>query len=892
MGSKGGDETTIGYRYSFSILAGICRGPIDSIFLIKADGKVFYDLEVTQNSVVQVLADQLFGGDKGEGGLYGVLELYFGRFDQVIPFLSWIRTIMAGLRVPQMRGVVTSFYDGEVTANTPYPKAWAYRVRRAVKGWKNDECWYPERAMIRLADSSIATYAGSPTGYFQAASSTTLVDADGNPTSDPTASVSTVTTTYQQQTVTSYSPQAGTSTTYNVPNFYNDIRAMNPAHIIYQCVTDPDWGRGLPRELVDNVSFASAANTLYAEGFGLCMKWSQQEDVDAFVQNVIDHIAAAVYTNPVTGLLCLRLLRNDYTPSDLSVFDYAHGLLEVTSVSTASSDAIANEVIVKYHSPVTDSDKEARAQNIASLNSLGSFFTVTKDYSGLPTADLALRVAARELKINGGGWKRVEFKVDRRGYTIVPGDVLKITAPERGLDQMIVRIATVDQSEIKDDSITIVGTQDIYGLPLQPTSTPQISTFMEVNRYPQPARVINTWEAPYRDWVKVKGQSFVDNYINDPANFVAQNTSALEVAAEKPSSASIFYYACTSFYRSAFHPGGLIHDWEKRNALNFQHVARLKRPIGTTDTTFEISGQSINPSNARIGGAYYICAESNFSVYSEEYVRLDAISMNPGTGVVTVTVARGCVDTPALMHPGASRFWAIDESIGLVDELVSYNDLLGFKALTHTSMGDLDVNRAPGTYMSMTARLVRPYPAADFRINGYPRDSTPDLSGDLTITWKHRNRMTQGEHLFGETEANITPENGTYVGFFIFPTRTGPPSPPLPAGSGLAQYAPPTVSFQIGSPYYHIMGADTTSVTIPASDFLLENTITGPMSIIMWTTRVDGDPPYTQVVMGSSLVGLGWVQPQIHFNYIVDPIEPDPRTDGFSFEFDYNFGGG
>jgi hypothetical protein len=130
------------------------------------------------------------------------------------------------------------------------------------------------------------------------------------------------------------------------------------------------------------------------------MKWSQQEDIDAFVQNVIDHIGAAVYTNPVTGLLCMRLIRNDYNISALPTFDYEHGLLEVTSVQTASADAIANEVIVKYHSPVLDADKEARAQNIASLNSLGSFFTVTKDYSGLPTADLALRAAARELKVN------------------------------------------------------------------------------------------------------------------------------------------------------------------------------------------------------------------------------------------------------------------------------------------------------------------------------------------------------------------------------------------------------------------------------------------------------------------------------------------------------------
>jgi hypothetical protein len=76
--------------------------------------------------------------------------------------------------------------------------------------------------------------------------------------------------------------------------------------------------------------------------------------------------------------------------------------------------------------------------------------------------------------------------VDRRGYAIVPGDVLKITAPDRGLANFVLRIATVDQSEIKDGSITIVGTQDIYGWPLQALTVPQQATFQEINRFPQP----------------------------------------------------------------------------------------------------------------------------------------------------------------------------------------------------------------------------------------------------------------------------------------------------------------------------------------------------------------------------------------------------------------------
>src|SRR4051794_39239913 len=109
MGNKGGDSTTTGYRYAFSILSGICRGPVDSVFLIRADGKVFYDLEITDNLNVDVYSTELFGGDKGEGGLYGALSLYFGKFNQIIPFGSQIRNIMVGLRVTQMRGVLTSF---------------------------------------------------------------------------------------------------------------------------------------------------------------------------------------------------------------------------------------------------------------------------------------------------------------------------------------------------------------------------------------------------------------------------------------------------------------------------------------------------------------------------------------------------------------------------------------------------------------------------------------------------------------------------------------------------------------------------------------------------------------------------------------------------------------
>jgi hypothetical protein len=107
------------------------------------------------------------------------------------------------------------------------------------------------------------------------------------------------------------------------------IHAMNPAHIIYQCLTDPSWGRGLDPSKIDVNSFMLAANTLCDEGFGLCFLWQRDgTDVDEFILEVREHIAAELYLDPETGLMTLKLLRKDYVAEDLPLFTPSSGLLE------------------------------------------------------------------------------------------------------------------------------------------------------------------------------------------------------------------------------------------------------------------------------------------------------------------------------------------------------------------------------------------------------------------------------------------------------------------------------------------------------------------------------------------------------------------------------------
>ncbi|WP_434967894.1 MobA/MobL family protein, partial [Pseudomonas aeruginosa] len=46
----------------------------------------------------------------------------------------------------------------------------------------------------------------------------------------------------------------------------DQVKAMNPAHILFECQTNRDWGRGKDRGLLDQASYRKAADTLFAEG--------------------------------------------------------------------------------------------------------------------------------------------------------------------------------------------------------------------------------------------------------------------------------------------------------------------------------------------------------------------------------------------------------------------------------------------------------------------------------------------------------------------------------------------------------------------------------------------------------------------------------------------------
>jgi len=440
-GGGGGGSGVAGHRYYMGVHMGLCRGPVDEIVEIRVgdrtvtlregapvststptgtdeNGNPTYSTSTSSQPVIvpgssnkiagngQVYVDSptLFGGEDKEGGIVGTLDVLMGGPTQAP--LAAIQT-MVGATTPAWRKVVSLFFDGIVAMVNPYPKAWKIRVRRTAQGW-DGAVFDPTRVQINL------------TGPV-----------------DP-----------------------------NYPNSPNAIAAMNPAAIIYECMTNREWGRGLPASRIDTASFLAASQTLYDEGFGLCEKWDRTSPIDQFVQRIIDTIAATVYQDRSTGKIVLKLIRADYSFASLPLFDTSSGLVDIQSAAFGAPSDQINEVIVKWRDPVTNEDRSTRAQNLAAIQSAGGAINSTsRDYTGIPTASLANRVAQRELRLACFPLRKFTVTLDRRGWQVYPGTVFRIRDVVRNIPDMAVRVATVAEGGLVNGKITVECVQDIFSMP-------------------------------------------------------------------------------------------------------------------------------------------------------------------------------------------------------------------------------------------------------------------------------------------------------------------------------------------------------------------------------------------------------------------------------------------
>lgn len=510
-------DPIVGFRYYFGIHMGISRGPVDELVEIKVGDRTAWRGSVTSNTTINIDKPELFGGEEGEGGIQGPLTVMMGGPTQTAP--SELNTVLA-TPMPGFRGMFTAFFNGIVSMMNPYPKPWKFRVRRTLAGWDGSP-WYPEKATISLtrpvsaAETAETFETVSVNTSESGLQSTEVPGGSGNfaVNLSPPAAITSVFEVRlivalgsgESETVytltllpTNYSFSGSVLTIINNVDFNPNvvigssyygyevnytytlttvnpllgvgdalIQAMNPIHILYESYTNRQWSRGLPSSALDDVSWRAAADTLFAERFGLCIRWTRRDGIKAFQQGILDHIGAVIYPDRTTAKIKIKLIRDDYARGDIPLYDtQGNGLLAITEEAVSASGPMINEVRVVYRDPVTNEDRTVRASNVAGVQgSGGSTNSITREYKGLPTAELASRVAKRDLRAMSPSIRRYKVILDRRAYKTIPGGLIRIKDAARGIPDTVLRVGTVDYGKHGEGEIEVVGVEDVFGLP-------------------------------------------------------------------------------------------------------------------------------------------------------------------------------------------------------------------------------------------------------------------------------------------------------------------------------------------------------------------------------------------------------------------------------------------
>jgi hypothetical protein len=409
-------STTLGYKYYLGIDFKLCHGPIDSLTKITVGEKLAWSGSITDNAEGTINLPKLFGGDKREGGLVGKFDVMFGADDQTP------NTYLAGVTTqnPGYRGVVSVVWTRK-TGSQSIP---------SVRG--------------------ILTSKVQPQGYIG-------------------------TTPYLKPwafEVTRLSSGWDGSVFYPEKLEIGD-GGYNPAHIIYECLTNREWGMGDSSSSIDTTSFMDVADALFDEGFGLRFLWNRSTSIDDFIGIVLNHISGALNFNRSTGKYMLALFRADYEVDDLPSFD-EDNVKAVTSFQRQLWGETVNEVAITYTDPETLKDSIVVAHDLANIQAQSARVSQKLSYTGVFDRDLASKIAMRELVMRSTPLAKVSFIANRLAWPLKRGDVIKLSWARLGLVNVVLRVLNVPSGgTLRDGPITIEAIEDIFGLPSSTYIQPQ-----------------------------------------------------------------------------------------------------------------------------------------------------------------------------------------------------------------------------------------------------------------------------------------------------------------------------------------------------------------------------------------------------------------------------------
>ncbi len=711
MGKSSGGKIPVA-EYRMSIHLGICSGPVDHISAIFAGEEPAWEGYLAETGVININKEDMFGGLEKEGGLVGAVTFLSGYDDQIMPEYLAAKAGKTSDTAVAYRGTASVYFTEQINVEATLLGSEAGSV---VSAWN----W------LSTAFSSAAD--GAWKGFYFVANNPYL----------------------RSLWVKVGRAPVGLDSRYaklwrNEEGEYVDEQTAefdaNPAGIIYECLTDREWGMGSPLSSIDAASFENAAKALYDEKFGLSLTWTRSTSIESFVSEIIDHIEAAVFINPGTGLLTLKLIRFDYDPEDLFVANNDNSV--ITNFARKHWGETINEIVVTWTNPLNEKEETVTAQDLANIAVQGAVVSAGRNYHGIRSARLAQFVAERDLRAASYPLASCDIEILRTDYRPLPGDVVKIVSPEDNVTSLLMRVGPVEYGRPGRGAVRATIVEDVFALGTSQFSIPPTTDHSGGAENPQPAAFEYVFTLPFYAISNMIGE--------DAAAAIPYPTVYAGVLAGQPGSDTAAFVLDGAVVDAV----GTVSSQSLGTFIISSH-ATLLADITTEAVTVIPAFAGVTQGEGPSVGGFVIIGDSDLP---ESVVELAVVQSIDGDGY---HLRRGVLDTIPRAWDVGTEVWFVSEKF-TDTEARSVAEEVDYRIRPRTSRGTLRLGDAPLTELTMSDRSHLPTRPANVRFNGTlfsdEIDATP--AADVVVTWATRNRLTETAQVLSWTSSGVTPEAG------------------------------------------------------------------------------------------------------------------------------------
>ena len=539
---------------------------------------------------------------------------------------------------------------------------------------------------------------------------------------------------------------------------------VNPAEVLYEIVTNNDWGLSEKASSLDIDALQDMEKVLFNEKLGISVQLTSKEQARTVVDNICDHINGIRYADPSTGLMVHRLIRAEDTKETLLAVnesncskiaftrqDWSNTVSEI-SVSFTDREAL-------YETGTLSSDDPA---NIEIQNGIKT--TKSYDYQYFTTATNALWAAKRVGCSQGYPLATISLECNRKLSTVRLGDCLLLNFPPYGIQNMIIRVTNVNLSDFENGTIKIDGMEDVFSLA---KTTFEYSGSTEWERNPILPVGVQTWgvfELPY-ELTQMK-----DTYVNAYACQPSKDTTSWTIWRKKSGESSDFQTTNTMSKWTA--AGKLIYDYPEFGEVMDFTGFQIRELFGMEDLKFELGVSSTTDMNVARQG-------NNLIILGDEMMSYSGLQQLSNGNWSVTGVMRGIFDTVPHKHAAtdvvvflqSGHYGNVTTGGPVCKEGSTADEWYNITTASVDSKEEFDSTR--NIELTTTRRAERPNVQGKIRLTAHmisDKYNTDSLSGDVTITWIARNKVnnhgcvSQDDSVDYYTNMNIEmPDDEEYV---------------------------------------------------------------------------------------------------------------------------------